>query len=111
MRASSDPRRARLPGHKFQGRGDRRRAPLPRRPLTAAAVSKPRLAKFKRMIAAIKAGDWDRAAIEALDSRWAARSATAPPKSPRCCAAILPVLSDLIIFAVQRVDDRDHQGH
>jgi hypothetical protein len=74
-------------------------------------ISKPRLAKFKRMIAAIKAGDWDRAAIEALDSRWAARSATAPPKSPRCCAAILPVLSGLIIFAVQRVDDRDHQGH
>ena len=25
------------------------------------------------MIAAIKAGDWDRAAIEALDSRWAAQ--------------------------------------
>ena len=26
------------------------------------------------MIAAIKAGDWDRAAIEALDSRWAAQT-------------------------------------
>ena len=36
-------------------------------------MGQPRLAKFKRMIAAIKAGDWDRAAIEALDSRWAAQ--------------------------------------
>lgn len=31
----------------------------------------PRLAGFRRMRAAIAAGDWDRAAAEALDSRWA----------------------------------------
>ena len=31
----------------------------------------PRLLGFKRMIAAIEAGDWSRAADEMLDSRWA----------------------------------------
>ena len=31
----------------------------------------PRLAAFRRMRAAIAAGDWDAAATEALDSRWA----------------------------------------
>ena len=30
-----------------------------------------RLAGFKRLRAAVLAGDWDRAAAEALDSRWA----------------------------------------
>ena len=31
----------------------------------------PRLAKFKRMLAALEAQDWDQAAAEALDSKWA----------------------------------------
>ena len=34
----------------------------------------PRLAAFRRMRAAIAAGDWDEAAAEALDSRWAAQT-------------------------------------
>ena len=34
----------------------------------------PRLAGFRRMRAAIAADDWDRAAAEALDSRWAAQT-------------------------------------
>lgn len=33
----------------------------------------PRLAGFRRMLAALEAGEWDRAADEALDSRWAAQ--------------------------------------
>ena len=33
----------------------------------------PRLLQFKRMIAALEAGDWQRAADEMLDSRWAAQ--------------------------------------
>ena len=33
-----------------------------------------RLAGFKRLRAAVLAGDWDRAAAEALDSRWAAQT-------------------------------------
>ena len=36
-------------------------------------LGKPRLSGFTRMIAAVKAGDWDRAADEALDSRWASQ--------------------------------------
>jgi len=31
----------------------------------------PRLLKFKKMLAALKAHDFDKAALEALDSRWA----------------------------------------
>ena len=31
----------------------------------------PGLRKFKRMLAAAKSGDWSRAAIEGMDSRWA----------------------------------------
>ena len=31
----------------------------------------PRLRKFKRMLAAIEKGDWDTAALEALNSKWA----------------------------------------
>ena len=34
----------------------------------------PRLAAFRRMRAAISDGDWDRAAAEALDSRWASQT-------------------------------------
>ena len=34
----------------------------------------PRLAGFRRMRAAIAADDWDRAAAEALDSRWATQT-------------------------------------
>ena len=33
----------------------------------------PRLSGFRRMLAALEAGEWDRAADEALDSRWAAQ--------------------------------------
>ena len=33
----------------------------------------PRLSGFRSMLAALEAGDWDRAADEALDSRWAAQ--------------------------------------
>ena len=33
----------------------------------------PRLLQFKRMIAALEAGDWQHAADEMLDSRWAAQ--------------------------------------
>ena len=33
-----------------------------------------RLAGFKRLRAAALAGDWDRAAAEALDSRWASQT-------------------------------------
>lgn len=33
-----------------------------------------RLAGFKRLRAAVLAGDWDRAAAEALDSRWASQT-------------------------------------
>ena len=31
----------------------------------------PRLAKFKKFIAGVNAGDWNTAAIEMMDSRWA----------------------------------------
>ena len=31
----------------------------------------PRLSKFKKFIAGINAGDWDTAAVEMMDSRWA----------------------------------------
>lgn len=31
----------------------------------------PRLSKFKNMLSALRSGDYDKAAIEALDSRWA----------------------------------------
>lgn len=34
-------------------------------------MGKPRLSGFIKMIAAVKAGDWNRAADEALDSKWA----------------------------------------
>ena len=37
-------------------------------------MGKPRLDGFVKMIAAIKAGDWDRAADEALNSRWASQT-------------------------------------
>ena len=31
----------------------------------------PRLSKFKKFIAGVNAGDWDTAAVEMMDSRWA----------------------------------------
>ena len=37
-------------------------------------MGKPRLGDFVKMIAAIKAGDWDRAVDEALNSRWASQT-------------------------------------
>jgi len=33
-------------------------------------MGRPRLSKFKKMIAAIEAGDWKTAAVEGRDSRW-----------------------------------------
>jgi len=36
-------------------------------------LGQPRLAGFKKLRAAVLAGDWDLAAAEALDSRWASQ--------------------------------------
>ena len=63
------------------------------------------------MIAAIKAGDWDRAAIEALDSRWAAQVGDRATEIAAMLRGHPARTFGLDNFAVQRVDDRDHQGH
>ena len=34
-------------------------------------MGRPRLSKFKKFIAGIEAGDWEKAAVEMMDSRWA----------------------------------------
>ena len=34
-------------------------------------MGRPRLSKFKKFIAGVNAGDWDKAAVEMMDSRWA----------------------------------------
>lgn len=34
-------------------------------------MGRPRLSKFKKFIAGVNAGDWNKAAIEMMDSRWA----------------------------------------
>ena len=34
-------------------------------------MGRPRLSKFKKFIAGVNAGDWEKAAVEMMDSRWA----------------------------------------
>ena len=34
-------------------------------------MGRPRLSKFKKFIAGVEAGDWEKAAVEMMDSRWA----------------------------------------
>ena len=34
-------------------------------------MGRPRLSQFKKFIAGVNAGDWDKAAVEMMDSRWA----------------------------------------
>ena len=34
-------------------------------------MGRPRLSKFKKFIAGVNAGDWNKAAVEMMDSRWA----------------------------------------
>ena len=34
-------------------------------------MGRPRLSQFKKFIASVNAGDWDKAAVEMMDSRWA----------------------------------------
>ena len=47
----------------------------------------PRLIGFRRMFAAIRAGDWTEAHAEALDSRWARQQ---PKRAKRVAALLLP---------------------
>ena len=50
-------------------------------------MGEPRLRGFKKMIAALHAGDFDRAALEALDSKWA-REDVAPERSGEIAAML-----------------------
>ena len=34
-------------------------------------MGRPRLSQFKKFIAGVNAGDWNKAAVEMMDSRWA----------------------------------------
>ena len=61
----------RLYGDGFDGASMARRHALVS---MAFNLGQTRLAGFKRLRAAVLAGDWDRAAAEALDSRWAAQT-------------------------------------
>ena len=40
----------------------------------ASNLGKPRLSGFVKMIAAVKAGNWDNAANEALNNKWATQT-------------------------------------